>query len=136
MSRKLPNYPVYEDGTIVYLSQEDSFEFELSLGDIIDEVMSAHHEPGDVLGYWEGELKRIPNNRFVNAQAVLSQIESAACDEIAEECVDDFLSCVERQEAMEELSSLLSSWADKWMTIPIYEVKNVTWVDYDPEADE
>ena len=136
MSRKLPDYPVYEDGTIVYLSQEDSFEFELSLGDVLDEVMSAHHEPGDVLGYWEGELKRIPNNRFVNAQAVLSQIESAACDEIAEECIDDFLSCVECQEAMEELSSLLDSWADKWMTIPIYEVKNVTWVDYDPEADE
>ena len=136
MSRKLPNYPVYEDGTTVYLLQEDSFEFELSLGDIIDEVMSAHHEPGDVLGYWEGELKRIPNKRFVNAQAVLNQIESAACDEIAEECIDDFLSCVECQEAMEELSSLLDSWADKWMTIPIYEVKNVTWVDYDPEADE
>ena len=127
---------MYEDGTIVYLSQEDSFEFELSLGDVLDEVMSAHHEPGDVLGYWEGELKRIPNNRFVNAQAVLNQIESAACDEIAEECIDDFLSCVECQEAMEELSFLLSSWADKWMTIPIYEVKNVTWVDYDPEADE
>ena len=132
----MPNYPVYEDGTIVYLSQEDSFEFELSLGDVLDEVMSAHHEPGDVLGYWEGELKRIPNTRFVNAQAVLSQIESAACDEIAEECIDDFLSCVECQEAMEELSSLLDSWADKWMTIPIYEVKNVTWMDYDPEADE
>ena len=136
MSRKLPDYPVYEDGTTVYLLQEDSFEFELSLGDIIDDVMSAHHEPGDTLGYWKGELKRIPNNRFVNAQAVLSQIESAACDEIAEEYVDDFLSCVERQEAMEELSSLLSSWADKWMTMPIYEVKNVTWGDYDPEADE
>ena len=132
----MPNYPVYKDGTIVYLSQEDSFEFELSLGDIIDEAMSAHHEPGDVLGYWEGELKRIPNTRFVNAQAVLSKIESAACDEIAEECIDDFLSCVECQEAMEELSSLLDSWADKWMTIPIYEVKNVTWVGYDPEADE
>ena len=136
MSRKLPDYPVYEDGTTVYLLQEDLPEFELSLGDIIDEVMSAHHEPGDVLGYWEGELKRIPNKRFVNAQAVLSQIESAACDEIAEEYVDDFLSCVERQEAMKELSSLLSCWADKWMTMPIYEVKNVTWVDYDPEADE
>ena len=135
MSRKLPNYPVYEDGTIVYLSQEDS-PFELSLGDVLDEITSAHHEPGEELGYWEGELKRIPNNRFVNAQAVLSQIESAACDEIAEECVDDFLSCVERQEAMEELSSLLNSWADKWMTMPIYEVKNVTWVAYDPEADE
>ena len=50
MSRKLPDYPVYEDGTTVYLLQEDSFEFELSLGDIIDEVMSTHHEPGDVLG--------------------------------------------------------------------------------------
>ena len=132
----MPNYPVYEDGTTVYLLQEDSFEFELSLGDIIDEVMSAHHEPGEELGYWEGELKRIPNKRFVNAQAVLSQIESAACDEIAEEYVDDFLSCVERQEAMEELSFLLSRWADKWMTIPIYEVKNVTLVDYDPEADK
>ena len=132
----MPNYPVYEDGTTVYLLQEDSFEFELSLGDIIDEVMSAHHELGDVLGYWEGELKRIPNTRFVNAQAVLNQIESAACDEIAEECIDDFLSCVECQEAVEELSSLLNSWADKWMTMPIYEVKNVTWVDYDPEADE
>ena len=132
----MPNYPVYEDGTIVYLSQEDSFEFELSLGDVLDEVMSAHHEPGDVLGYWEGELKRIPNKRFVNAQAVLNHIESAACDEIVEECIDDFLSCVECQEAMEELSSLLDSWADKWMIIPIYEVKNVTWVDYDPEADE
>jgi hypothetical protein len=127
---------VYEDGTTVYLLQEDSFEFELSLGDIIDEVMSAHHEPGDVLGYWEGELKRIPNKRFVNAQAVLSQIESAACDEIAEEYVDDFLSCVEHQEAMEELSSLLKGWADKWMTVPIYEVKNVTWVAYNPEADK
>ena len=100
---------MYEDGTIVYLSQEDSFEFELSLGDVLDEITSVHHEPGDVLGYWEGELKRIPNNRFVNAQAVLSQIESAACDEIAEECIDDFLSCVECQEAMEELSSLLDS---------------------------
>ena len=127
---------MYEDGTIVYLSQEDSFEVELSLGDVLDVITSVHHEPGDVLGYWEGELKRIPNKRFVNAQAVLSQIESAACDEIAEEYVDDFLSCVERQEAMEELSFLLSSWADKWMTMPIYEVKNVTWVDYDPEADE
>lgn len=136
MSRKLPDYPAYEDGTIVYLLQEDSSEFELSLGDIIDEIMSAYHEPGDVLGYWEGELKRIPNNRFINAQVVLDQIESAACDKIAEECVDDFLSCVERQEAMKELSSLLDSWADKWMTMPIYEVKNVTWVDYDPEADE
>ena len=132
----MPNYPVYEDGTIVYLSQEDSFEFELLLGDVLDEVMSAHHEPGDFIGYWEGELKRIPNKRFINAQAVLNQIESAACDEIAEECIDDFLSCVECQEAVEELSSLLSRWADKWMTIPIYEVKNVTWVDYDPEADE
>ena len=132
----MPNYPVYKDGTVVYLSQEDSFEFELSLGDMIDEVMSAHHEPGDVLGYWEGELKRIPNKRFVNAQAVLNQIESAACDEIAEEYVDDFLSCVECQEAVEELSSLLDSRVDKWMTMPIYEVKNVTWVDYDPEADE
>ena len=135
MSRKLPNYPVYKDGTIVYLSQEDS-PFELSLGDVLDEITSTHHEPGEELGYWEGELKRIPNNRFVNAQAVLSQIESAACDEIAEECIDDFLSCVECQEAVEELSSLLDSWADKWMTIPIYEVKNVTWVDYDPEANE
>ena len=132
----MPDYPVYEDGTVVYLSQEDSSEFELSLGDIIDEVMSTHHESGDVLGYWEGELKRIPNSRFINAQAVLSQIESAACDEIAEECVDDFLSCVERQEAMKELSSLLNSWADKWMTMPIYEVKNVAWVAYNPEADE
>jgi hypothetical protein len=127
---------VYEDGTIVYLSQEDSSEFELSLGDIIDEVMNAHHEPGDTLGYWKGELKRIPNNRFVNAQAVLSQIESAACDKIAEEYVYDFLSCVERQEAVEELSSLLSRWADKWMSMPVYEVKNVTWVDYDTESDE
>ena len=136
MSRKLPNYPVYEDGTTVYLLQEDSFEFELSLGDVLDEITSVHHEPGEELGYWKGELKRIPNKRFVNAQAVLNQIESAACDEIAEECVDDFLSCVERQEAMKELSSLLSCWADKWMTMPIYEVKNVTWVDYDPEADE
>ena len=131
----MPNYPVYEDGTIVYLSQEDS-PFELSLGDVLDEITSTHHEPGEELGYWKGELKRIPNSRFVNAQAVLSQIESAACDEIAEECVDDFLSCVERQEAVEELSSLLDSWADKWMAIPIYEVKNVTWVDYDLEADE
>ena len=136
MSRKLHDYPVYEDGTVVYLSQEDSFEFELSLGDVLDKLLSEYREPGDVLGYWKGELKRIPNNRFVNAQAVLSQIESAACDEIAEECVDDFLSCVERQEAMEELSSLLSCWADKWMTMPIYEVKNVMWADYDPESDE
>ena len=136
MSRKLPNYPVYEDGTTVYLLQEDSFEFELSLGDVLDEITSVHHEPGEELGYWKGELKRIPNSRFINTQAVLNQIESAACDEIAEECVDDFLSCVERQEAMKELSSLLDSWADKWMTMPIYEVKNVTWVDYDPEADE
>ena len=135
MSLKLPDYPVYKDGTTVYLLQEDS-PFELSLGDVIDEVMSTHREPGDVLGYWEGELKRIPNNRFVNAQAVLSQIESAACDNIAEEYVYDFLSCVEYKEAVEELSSLLSCWADKWMTMPIYEVKNVTWVDYDPEADE
>ena len=136
MGRKLPDYPVYEDGPTVYLLQADS-PFQLSLADVIDEVvMSAHHEPGDTLGYWKGELKRIPNNRFVNAQAVLSQIESAACDEIAEECVDDFLSCVERQEATEELSSLLDSWADKWMTMPIYEVKNVTWVAYNPEADE
>ena len=135
MSRKLPDYPVYEDGTTVYLLQEDS-PFELSLGDVIDEVMSTHREPGDVLGYWEGELKRIPNNRFVNAQAVLSQIESAACDNIAEECIDDFLSCVECKEAVEELSSLLSCWADKWMTMPIYEVKNVTWVAYNPEVDE
>ena len=131
----MPNYPVYEDGTTVYLLQEDS-PFELSLGDIIDEVMNAHHEPGDVLGYWEGELKRIPNNRFVNAQAVLSQIESAACDKIAEEYVYDFLSCVERQEATEELSSLLDTWADKWMTMPIYEVRNVVWVEYDLGADE
>ena len=135
MSRKLPDYPVYKDGTTVYLLQEDS-PFELSLGDVIDEVMSTHREPGDVLGYWEGELKRIPNNHFVNAQAVLSQIKSAACDNIVEECIDDFLSCVECKEAVEELSSLLSCWADKWMTMPIYEVKNVTWVDYDPEADE
>ena len=131
----MPNYPVYEDGTVVYLSEEDS-PFELSLGDVLDEITSTHHEPGEELGYWKGELKRIPNSRFVNAQAVLNQIESAACDEITEECIDDFLSCVECQEAMEELSSLLDSWADKWMTIPIYEVKNVTWVDYDPEADE
>ena len=131
----MPNYPVYKDGTTVYLLQEDS-PFELSLGYVIDEITSAHHEPGEELGYWEGELKRIPNNRFVNAQAVLSQIESAACDNIAEECIDDFLSCVECKEAVEELSSLLSCWADKWMTMPIYEVKNVTWVDYDPEADE
>ena len=132
----MPDYPVYEDGTTAYLLQEDSFEFELSLGDVIDEVMNAHHEPGEELGYWKGELKRIPNNRFVNTQSILSQIESAACDEIAEEYVDDFLSCVERQEAVEELSSLLSCWTDKWMTMPIYEVKNVQWVDYDPEADE
>ena len=132
----MPDYPVYEDGTIVYLSQEDSFEFELLLGDVLDEITSVHHESGEELGYWKGELKRIPNSRFVNAQVVLSQIELAACDEIAEESIDDFLSCVECQEAMEELSSLLDSWADKWMTIPIYEVKNVTWVDYDPEADE
>lgn len=131
----MPNYPVYKDGTQVYLVQEDS-PFELSLGDVIDEITSTHHEPGEELGYWKGELKRIPNNRFINAQAVLSQIESAACDEIAEECIDDFLSCVERQEAVEELSSLLSRWADKWMIMPIYEVKDVTWVDYDPEADE
>ena len=51
MSRKLPDYPVYEDGTTVYLLQEDLPEFELSLGDIIDEVMNAYHEPGDTLGY-------------------------------------------------------------------------------------
>ena len=129
------DYPVYEDGTTVYLLQEDS-PFELSSGDVLDKLLSEYREPGDVLGYWKGELKRIPNNRFVNAQAVLSQIESAACDKIAEEYVYDFLYCVERQEAVEELSSLLSSWADKWMNMPIYEVKNVTWEDYDPEAEE
>lgn len=35
MSQKLADYPICEDGTTVYLLQEDSFEFEVTLGDVI-----------------------------------------------------------------------------------------------------
>lgn len=124
---------VLEDGTIVFLLDEDSPHFTDSLGEILDDA-----EADGRVGYYEGKLRRITNDQFIRNvdESVLDNILARAEDLVAEECVDDFMSTVGQPEAKSELKELLAKWADKWMTMPIYEVKNVTWVDYDPEADE
>ena len=122
-----------EDGTVVFLLDDDSHHFTTSLGEVLDDVEADGRE-----GYYEGKLRRITNDRFIRNvdESVLDNILARAEDLVADECIDDFMSTVEQPEAKSELKGLLAKWADKRMTMPIYEVKNVTWVDYDPEADE
>lgn len=119
-----------EDGTVVFLLDEDSPHFTTSLGEILDDVEADGRE-----GYYEGKLRRITNDRFIRnvEESVLDNILARAEDLVADECIDDFMSTMEQPEAKSELKELLAKWAGKWMTHHIYEVEDIVWVECQPE---
>ena len=126
----MPDYPVYEDGTTVYLLQElndgdkvyNYSEDGLFTTDFSEVADYLEAEGQDF--YFEGEAKVAQARRLVSPQSVIEYVEARVGDFIDEDYVYGMCDRLNSEESVAELEKLLVGYVNKYLP-PICEVVNV-----------